>query len=321
MSSHFGKWGEPAFVGIIGDAGGGKSAQAFSTIIGSGYWLGLPGSSKPGMQLFGMTARSLAMHVDVRSLEDANEVLDKILDGTIPKRLFLALDDISILAQNSYLDAKDRYSKSRAFAMWDDLKRQMQNIRDKARRLGMNVIVTGHIGQPGTDGNGMFHRGGPDMPSKAMRKDLAHILDVLYVIEEDKSQWPWPRVFRCEPDPSWQMKDRHGIVAGRAPMNLGEVLRAAGFEVPRHPTLLWMENVAAKVCDRTLNSGDSREFIMKDTIERLKGRVHEGALYMAICDGLDRATLACRETLLDTLLASASETTSAPSAGIDILGG
>tara|TARA_Y100000296_G_C5013660_1_gene176384 strand:+ start:95 stop:517 length:423 start_codon:yes stop_codon:yes gene_type:complete len=76
--------------------------------------------------------------------------------------------------------------------------------------------------------------------------------DLVLRAAHDLSRQPWPAVYRCTLDPSWVMKDRFNVacMSDPAPMNLAEILRAAGVEVPRHPELPEQEEVVSALAGR-----------------------------------------------------------------------
>ena len=110
----------------------------------------------------------------------------------------------------------------------------------------MAVIMSAHESAPTTK-DGRFIRGGPKLPGK-MPEDFPGVCDIVLRTAVDKTRLGWHGVYRCSiDDPNYVTKDRHGVTPDPAPMNLGEILRFAGYTIQRAPGLEWQEDVVEEV--------------------------------------------------------------------------
>jgi hypothetical protein len=82
-----------------------------------------------------------------------------------------------------------------------------------------------------------------------------------------------------------------------APMNLGEILRLAGYSIPRLPGLEWQEKLADALARRLCEVGLGNELAVKDALSRVLDKAmrsftkSEAHAYWALRDGYDRAVL------------------------------
>lgn len=278
-----------------GDSGIGKTTDLILTWPGALFFCS-PGAVKPARQFLGCDLQPWQI-VHVRTIQEVTLHLQKMeKEGLLARVSAVVVDDLSILAESSYLELKSKYSANRSFQMWDDLKRQMQQLRDWLRFLGLNAGCNAHLAPPETDMNGVFHKGGPAMPSKKMRSQVPHIADLVVIAEAKADRKPWGAVYRCDPpNPQWHVKDRHGVCSGIMPMNTGEILRAAGYAVPRLTGLEWQDAVADKVVQR-LAEGQKPDAVWVESWEKLASQgVFMGHIYMALRDGLDRHTIQTKQ--------------------------
>jgi len=255
-----------------------------------------PGAVKPARQFLGRNLEPWQI-VHVRTINDVLLHLQTLTtDGTLQQASAVVVDDLSILAESSYLDLKAQYNASRTFAMWDDLKRQLQSLREWLRHLNLHASCNAHLAVPETDSNGVFHKGGPSMPSKKMRAQVPHIADLVLVAEAKADRKPWGAVYRCDPpNPQWHVKDRHGVCSGIMPLNTGEILRAAGYAVPRLPGLEWQDAAADKIAQR-LKEGQDPTTVWSESWEKLASQgVFNGHVYMALRDGMDRHAIQTKQ--------------------------
>lgn len=283
----------PVFAIVSGESGVGKSTDqllAFPTA----WFLCLKGADKPGYQ-FGLAP----ITVEVSLLSHAVEVLQHT--ATLPpeqKPPAIIIDDLTLLAENSYDFLKPQYPKNQVFAFWERMKQELRAVRTTAREVGVHVFASAHLAKPDTDQAGNFHKGGPVMPGRKMRSAIPHIADEVYLAELEPGHEPWPGVYWCEPHPEWHMKSRLGLMRGRAPMNLRELMRQRGYTLPRMAGAEWQEAVAQQVADTILKGEPWKDVWNRAEVQLMSKGLHPGLVYWALRDGVDRATLAKRQVLL-----------------------
>ena len=116
---------------------------------------------------------------------------------------------------------------------------------------------------------------------------------VLRAVYEPLNQ-PWPAVYRCNAEVSYVMKDRFhtASVADPAPMNLGEILRASGLNVPRHPDLNGQEKEVEIISSSlTGNVKDDTPLLNEVYTSLLSAGKSPAAARWTLRDSLDRAVL------------------------------
>ena len=80
------------------------------------------------------------------------------------------------------------------------------------------------------------------------------------------------------------------------PMNTGEILRAAGYAIPRLPGLEWQDAVADKIVAK-INEGQDPMTVWSESWEKLASQgVFNGHIYMALRDGLDRHAIQTKQS-------------------------
>jgi len=283
----------PLFVVVYGDSGLGKSVDQM--LCAPRSWLVCkPGAEKPAFQ-FGFTMP--AIHAN--GILELQEILAKIIAAPPEKRPpSLIVDDLTLLMQHTFDALRPQYPPAHTFAFWERIKRESRKVADMAREAHIDLFASMHRGSPSVDQNDVFHRGGPEMPARSMRTIVPHIADVVYRAEIDAERKPWPLVYSAEVDTDWLVKDRTGVVRGIAPGNLREIFRCYGRTFPRLPGMEWQDAVAEQVSNK-IQPGESIPDVWNRAEAQLIAKgLPEPAIYWALRDGVDRATLAKRQRLL-----------------------
>ena len=288
----WGRWGEPATIIVYGDSGIGKSTDmiySFPTAL----FLTLPGAMKPSISTVGISRANLWV-IEVRNLDEAIATLTQVAGMPAEQRpVAVVIDDLTLLAERQAMDMHNSGAYPMAgdgvFRFWGDLKTKIQTLALYTRGIGAFPCFNSHKASPKSDKEG-FWKGGPELPSKKLVKSIPHAADMVFKAEAEparKGQNFWTGVYRCEPeDPSFHMKDRHGY-RGVVPMNLGELLRAVGYAIPRLPALQWQDTVADTIVDQRAE-GMAVVDVSKHWQEKLNGKAHNLHVRWAIRDGLDR---------------------------------
>ena len=295
----FGPWKEPAFVIIYGPTKAGKTCDAIWAFPHSAIYFcvhsdGLKGAVKiVGWQLrpdqIRQTFTLSQAYGMLQQMAQDNDTRRQA--GDFPAYLCLVIDDLSLMVDNEMAAMKqlDKYKVGGGYdwTIWTDLMALILAFGNLARYAGIHVIANAHVRGPDIDSKGKHHRGGPHLPSLKQVKRLPTIASSVLKIESDVTQPMWPAVFRCEPDPSFIMGDRHGL-RGKAPMNLGEWMRSNDYVIPRPPELTWMEEWVETIADR-LDSGRDRAELVQKAKETLLAKGHTPQhVYWVIRDGVHR---------------------------------
>lgn len=224
----------------------GKSVDMGYGFAGATFLTPAPDGLPSAVVLTGLRPRE----VRVNSLRQAGDVIRKL-----PPRSVVAIDDASILAERSWQQA-ERMGMS-GWDLWGFLLREMMYFRESILEGEHTALLNCHVGEPKTI-NGMFHPGGPEMPSLRMRRAMPHIASLVAKVEPDMTiQKPlWPYAMSVNPhDSQWTTGDRYVVIPGKCPLNIREVLRRArevGHDLtvpPRPQGLEWLDDVAEWVCE------------------------------------------------------------------------
>jgi hypothetical protein len=297
----------------------GKTACVLAAFGDRAVYIAAPGALSPAEAVWGFPqpkARDLETFSDVRKLAEGNDV-----NGAVA----LVIDDASLIA-----DRTVNYYKMKGiggYDLWGAVFTSAIRMRDTLRRRGMHIAFTCHPVPAGTR-EGVRHLGGPAFPGQVAMK-LPAAADLLLRGEArpdapastagidlgagngavptptaivasaapTPSSFGWPRVFRTALHSDWMQGSRYGT-PDMAPMNLGEILRLAGFQIPRIRGLEWQENVAQALASKLIEPpglGDSAR--VRDILSRVKDYVltrftkTESHAYWTIRDGYDRAVL------------------------------
>ena len=103
----------------------------------------------------------------------------------------------------------------------------------------------------------------------------------------------WKFAYQCRnSDEAYTTKDRNNVCADAAPMNLAEIMRLSGYEVPR--VLQWQESVVAKLSEKLLGkSADEIREVLRAARPTIEKKYTTNRLHIAwtFRDAIDRATL------------------------------
>lgn len=164
----------------------------------------------------------------------------------------IVIDDFSFLAEQTFAILDSRFT---GFKVWNELRDVALSFREKARYAGIRVIMSCWEQPPKTKPNGAKIRGGP-LLAASLPEQVPAMCDVVLRAVHEPNRKPWPAVYKCNNDPNWVLKDRLDVVPhiSPAPMNIGEVLRAAGIHITRHPELKGQEEMVETIAQSL--SGD-----------------------------------------------------------------
>ncbi len=157
----------------------------------------------------------------------------KLIEQVAGKFETIVIDDFSFLAEQTFSQFEKKYN---GFKLWGELRDAALEFRDKARFAKINVVINCWLQPPKSKPDGTKLRGGPMLPGK-LPESIPALCDLVLQCQQEPKRKPWPVVYRCHADPSFVMKDRTNTasVCDPAPMNLGEILRAAGVKISRLP--------------------------------------------------------------------------------------
>jgi hypothetical protein len=220
---------------------------------------GLYGPSKTGKTLAMVRALPHALYVAPRGALNCANWLDyspkvveagekvgiaeitKIIKTHSSKYPAIVVDDFSILADAELAKCK------RAVAGWgafDNFNKRVYDFSDAARNADCHVFVTTHEQAPkeiGQTGQKRWVKGCPLVPGWQLPEKLPAMWDIAARVVYDDSVAGWPYVLQTGPDPDYITGDRLAITPETFPMNLREVLLAAGYDVSRPEELAFFD--------------------------------------------------------------------------------
>lgn len=219
-------------------------------------WIAAPGATAPAASVCGYEIARPP--VDIEDLDVAIKILHGLQDPANRKKLdvdALVLDDLTLYVDRTIrsLAAKGVGSKNH-FELWGKIRIKLLDLRDTGRRAGVHVFMNAHEGAPKMV-NGARVRGGPALPGAGAELVPAACDVVLRASPNPMGiSTGWKVEYRCTAeDLDYVSGDRYNVTPDHAPMNLGEILRAQGFPIRRHPDLLWQEEIVEKVASVILS--------------------------------------------------------------------
>lgn len=292
---------DPSFSILCGDLKAGKTSDALAAFP-RGVYVAAPGALAPAQTLWGFDAPP---RYDLETFDDVTAFGEQLT----PAHVALVIDDATLIADRTagYLSRK---SKLGGWDLWGAVLLQGIRMRDTLRRRGLHIVFTSHLRAAHIE-NGVRVRGGPSFQGQCSTK-LPAAADFLLRAEaragagagsdafggaSGPTAIGWPMIYRTGYSPDWLQGSRYGT-PDMSPMNLGEILRLAGFRIPRLPGLEWQEGVVASLANKLLEVGLGDKDKVAGALLRVKDYCtakfkpsSEAHVYWAIRDGYDRAVL------------------------------
>jgi hypothetical protein len=272
--------GAKAVVALYGPSGIGKTTDLLYSFP-RGLFVAPIGALKPAEKVVGSIPDSL----EATTIMDAIQILKqngkKDYDAII-------VDDFSLLAEATIAVLEKKHT---GFKLWGAVRDAVLEFRDVARHAGLHVVLTAHESAPRTM-NGSFIRGGPKLPGR-LPEDLPTACDLVLRAAHDSTRRGWHACYRCTiDDPQWVSKDRHGVTPDKAPMNIAEILRMAGYEIRRAPGLEWQEEIVQAFAVTLFENPGQEKALMSEVVEIARERTDNDLhVRWVMRDSLDRAAL------------------------------
>lgn len=258
-----GSLGLPAAVAIYGELGTGKSVAMHAAFHGRIFYIGENAGLKSAASTLGVSLDP-RICIAAPDLRIAQSKAREIVRRAPGRFLAVGLDDVSLLAKATYYPIADRYDKRHVFDKAEDVKRVFYEFAQfllDLQHLGLFPVLNFHSTEPSTSNEGMFIKGGPTMPWKSLMGDVPRVVDLLLRTGTDPDiTGDWKGVFRVEnANPRWHEKDRFSVCPDSCPQSIYEILRAAGYAIPRPAGLEWMEDAVAEVARGVASGSDPYE--------------------------------------------------------------
>lgn len=284
---------DPTFTISYGELKAGKTADLLAAFTRHALYVAAPGALAPAESLWGFPQPE---RVDLATFHDVRIYAEKtVVPG---KTLALVVDDATLIADRTEAHLA---AKLGGYDLWGAIRYQALALRDSMRRRGCHVAFSMHSVSAETK-DGVRLKGGPALRGAA-RSSVPAAADFLLRAEArgadafSKADGPssWGYCYRTAPHPDWLQGSRYGT-PDMAPMNLGEILRASGFPIPRLPGLEWQEKIAETMAQALAGRLGDAPFV-KDIMQAAfeagmkKAAGRESHAAWAVRDGLDRAIL------------------------------
>ena len=285
---------DPCLALVYAESGMGKTADTIYAFP-KGLFIAAPGALNSAVGLVGV---DMPHRVEAQHLGHALKIIEDNKDKGYPA---IILDDLSLLAQRTVLAMEEQGIKN--YDLWGKLLKWILKVADACRYSAKaHFIMSAHI-QPPHDVRGEYVKGGPMIQGKGAAVIPKHCDLALRAIKNE-DRLIWPVVYQCNnSDASYTTKDRNNVCADETPMNLAEIMRASGYNVPR--IFDWQEALVEKLAG--VLQGKSKE----ETLEMLRAakaqiqdKYTKNDLHIAwtFRDAIDRAVIrATRNTPLRRL--------------------
>lgn len=282
---------DPAFILTYGQSGTGKTLDQMRAFP-NGLFIADQGATRGAINLLGFAPRT----GKAASIAVAAEMMKK---HATPGSAVI-LDDFSLLAERTVFQLSE---SKKGHDLWGEVRNQTLRLRIAARELNCHVIINAHEAAPVTDRVRGWMPGGPYFQGSA-RHDLPKACDIVWRAVRCDARLSWPYGYQSHnSDASYITKDRLGVTSDLSPMNMGELLRAGGFDIQRRAAWAWHEEYVEKIAVKLLpltEVDERRKFLVavKEQIQKKK-TVTDAELRWVFADALDRADI--RRTLINPL--------------------
>jgi hypothetical protein len=212
----------------------------------------------------------------------------------------VVIDDASHICKQSMLywqanAPRGRSGKPDRFFAYQELNKHLLLLASMSRHLGCHLAMTFHERPAGTNSDGAFAPGGPDVPSRNQTEVLPSWCDInVRAMVDPTYPDPWfPGIYYVNPsDPEWVTGDRTGVCSKKTPGNLREILRASrsNYRLDRLEGLEWQDEVADAVAEGVTQGHDIKELV-RDIAGEHKDKYNTLHLRWACQDGIARGTL------------------------------
>jgi hypothetical protein len=246
----------------------------------------------------------------VRTIMDVIDIVKELnalrMAGKLPPHLAIVdticVDDLTEIADDTLRHLEDTRNLS-GLKLWGALQRTFMDFRIAAQDAALNVVCNSWAAEPTTK-EGKFCIGGPKFPSHSLTTLIPGVYDNVFRCVNDPLRLPWPNTYVATADTQWVSKDRDNIVTRlkAAPMNLGEIFRAANYTISRHPDLPWQEAEVVKMTDALLAGGAGTErSVLNPLYAELRATLIARYTELKVPNSTDVASAHARWTARDAL--------------------
>jgi len=275
---------EPALVCTYGPSGSGKTTD-LGYSFPNGVFIAARGAVQPVRSLCGYEPQV----VEAQIIDDATKFLEKLSKTKDHPYDAVLVDDFSFLAEQQFAVYDKRFS---GFTLWGKLRESAIAFRNAARYANVHVVLNCWEQPPKLKADGTRIRGGPMLSGK-LPEQIPAMCDMVFRCGHEAMRRPWPGVYRCGYSTDYVMKDRFDIAPrlDPAPMNLGEILRAAGYQIRRHKDLGWQEEIVASLSASIIDGAPLAETVNSSYKTLVEAGISPAAARWTMRDAMDRAVI------------------------------
>lgn len=283
MTQQIKKPKEPVLICTYGRSGSGKTVEC-----GYSWPNALFIAARGALTSIVSTCGYEPAQVSAKDIADATKQIEKF-NRQAKNYDAVVVDDFSWLAEQTVAKWRKKLS---GFDVWRKVNEETLAFREAARHARSHVILNCWYKGPQTKNDGSYVRGGPDLPSK-LPEQLPSMCDIVLQVGHDPLRKPWGGIYKCAFDSTHVMKDRFGIcyTLNPCPMNLGEVLRASGYEISRLAALAWQEEAVESFSHTLAEAGPNLFPKMNELYAQLLQKVDAKAAAWTIRDAVDRMSI------------------------------
>jgi hypothetical protein len=131
------------------------------------------------------------------------------------------------------------------------------------------------------------------MLSGRLPEQIPAMCDMVFRCGHEAMRRPWAGVYRCGYSVDYVMKDRFNVASrlDPAPMNLAEILRAAGYDVQRHKDLPWQEEIVVSLSSALIDGAPLADTVNSSYKTLVDAGVAPAAAKWTMRDAMDRAVI------------------------------
>lgn len=174
----------------------------------------------------------------------------------------VVIDDFSLIADRQM--AKWKAGGTTGYDLWNALNDALLELFELAASAPFHTAINSHETGPG-ESKGTWIPGGPKLPSKnagdALGKNAGLILRAVKDPTSPAAD-AWPVIYSCDPmDTGFTTGDRQGHALPQNPLNLREILRLGGTELPR--VFDWQEDMVTRLAGLIVEGKLTRDLLDK----------------------------------------------------------
>lgn len=271
--------------------------RAFPTAL----FISLPG---------GMSCASW-LDIDVKSLhlKTVDQMIEVVKRAGSSKSKYSAIiiDEASLQFEAEFDRIKNKDSSWGGNRKFNE---KIIELRDTCRESPLHVFWTMHEQAPREAKAigakvGRIIPGTVLVPGWQLPEKLPAMVDFVARVTYDDDHLGWPYIYQTAPDEAYITGDRLNMSPGIFPLNIGELLRSAGYDIARPKGLEWMEAAVETLAGKLISlPEDERPDFMRSAAKKLiVNHPNQKHVRWAFADACDRVALRqFKASLLDTYL-------------------